>query len=188
MAKTPIGLRSRSREKPSVDFVFPAAEPGQLPCWRLVLRGCSQLCFQSNELTGLFFLAAVLVASPIAAAYMLAAAIIAPSARMLLGDRGAGLETGLPGLNPSLIAVSLPASLAIGLTTKVPKRSWRSTIGRNCCQPSISSLIFSTSSIRMGFQRGTMRWSSASHRAVGIDVRFGRRSLNEQRSIPFQSR
>ena len=32
---------------------------GRVPYWRLVLRGCSQLCFQSNELTGLFFLVAV---------------------------------------------------------------------------------------------------------------------------------
>lgn len=99
-----------------IDIILPQVEPGQVPYWRLVLRGCSQLCFQTNELTGLFFLAAVLVASPIAAAYMLAAAIIAPGARMLLGDRGATLETGLPGLNPSLIAVSLPAFYQTGWT------------------------------------------------------------------------
>ena len=92
-----------------VDIILPHVEPGKVPYWRLALRGCSQLCFQSNELTGLFFLAAVVVASPIAAAYMLAAAIIAPGARMILGDRGETLETGLPGLNPSLIAISLPA-------------------------------------------------------------------------------
>jgi len=99
-----------------VDIILPPVEPGQVPYWRLVLRGCSQLCFQTNELTGLFFLAAVLVASPIAAAYMLAAAIIAPGARMLLGDRGETLETGLPGLNPSLIAISLPAFYQTGWT------------------------------------------------------------------------
>ncbi|MDA4845057.1 urea transporter [Hoeflea poritis] len=99
-----------------VDLLFPHVEPGKVPYWRLALRGCSQLCFQTNELTGLLFLAAVLVASPIAAAYMLAAAIIAPGARMLLGDRGVTLETGLPGLNPSLIAVSLPAFYQTGWT------------------------------------------------------------------------
>src|SRR6516165_5606672 len=95
--------------KAPVDAIFPPVEAGQVPYWRLVLRGCSQLCFQTNELTGLFFLTAVLIASPIAAAYMLVAAIIAPGGRMLLGQKGRVLETGLPGLNPCLIALSLPA-------------------------------------------------------------------------------
>lgn len=102
--------------KQPVDILLPHVEPGKVPYWRLTLRGCSQLCFQTNELTGLLFLAAVLVASPIAAAYMLVAAIIAPGVRMLLGDRGETLETGLPGLNPSLIAVSLPAFYQTGWT------------------------------------------------------------------------
>jgi urea transporter len=100
--------------KQPVDIIFPPVTPGKLPYWRKVLRGPSQLCFQSNELTGLFFLAAVLVASPIAAAYMLVAAIIAPGGRMLLGERGPVLETGLPGLNPCLIAISLPAFFHTG--------------------------------------------------------------------------
>jgi urea transporter len=81
-----------------------------------VLRGCSQLCFQTNELTGLLLLAAVLIASPLAAAYMLLAAIMAPAGRMLLGDRGPVLETGLPGLNPCLIALSLPTFFHTGWT------------------------------------------------------------------------
>lgn len=99
-----------------VDLVFPPVRTGLVPYWRLVLRGCSQLCFQSNELTGLFFLAAVLVASPISAAYMLVAAIVAPGGRMLLGERGPVLATGLPGLNPSLIAISLPVFFQTGWT------------------------------------------------------------------------
>jgi len=100
-----------------VDIVFSPVPPGgRVPYWRLVLRSCSQLCFQTNELTGLCFLAAVLVASPIAAAYMLIAAIIAPGGRMLLGERGPVLATGLPGLNPCLIAVSLPAFFQTGWT------------------------------------------------------------------------
>jgi len=102
--------------KPPVDFLFPSVAPGAVPYWRRALRGCSQLCFQTNELTGLFFLAAVLVASPISAAYMLVAAAIAPGARMLLGDRGTVLETGLPGLNPCLLAISLPAFFETGWT------------------------------------------------------------------------
>ncbi len=99
-----------------VDIIFRPVEHGQVPYWRIVLRGCSQLCFQSNELTGLFFLAAVLVASPISAAYLLVAAILAPAGRMLLGVRGAALETGLPGLNPCLMALSIPAFFHTGWT------------------------------------------------------------------------
>jgi len=102
--------------KEPVDYIFPPAAPGQVPYWRLVLRGCSQLCFQSNELTGLFFLVAVLVASPISAAYLLVAGIMAPAGRMLLGDKGAVLSTGLPGLNPCLIALAIPAFFHTGWT------------------------------------------------------------------------
>ncbi len=79
-----------------------------VPYWRLVLRGCSQLCFQSNELTGAMLLLAVVVYSPIGAAYMLVAATLAPGARMLMGDRGPAVQAGIPGLNPILIALSLP--------------------------------------------------------------------------------
>jgi urea transporter len=102
--------------KPLVDTVFPPVEAGQVPYWRLVLRGCSQLCFQSNELTGVFFLVAVLVASPIAFGYLLVAGIMAPAGRMLMGDKGAVLSTGLPGLNPCLIALALPAFFETGWT------------------------------------------------------------------------
>ncbi|MEG6507623.1 urea transporter [Methyloligella sp. 2.7D] len=90
------------------DTLFPPVETGSVPYWRLVLRGCSQLCFQSNELTGLFFLGAVLVASPIGFLYFLVAAVMAPAGRMLMGDRGAVLASGLPGLNPGLVALALP--------------------------------------------------------------------------------
>ncbi len=72
---------------PPVDFIFTPVATGLVPYWRRALRGCSQLCFQTNELTGLFFLAAVLVASPISAVYMLVAAVLPPGGRMLLGDR-----------------------------------------------------------------------------------------------------
>jgi urea transporter len=102
--------------KAPVDLIFPPVKTGLVPYWRLVLRGCSQLCFQTNELTGVFFLAAVLIVSPIACAYLLVAAILAPAGRMLLGDRGPVLATGLPGLNPGLIALSLPALFHTGWT------------------------------------------------------------------------
>jgi len=89
---------------------------GHYPYWRLVLRGCSQLCFQSNEITGLFFIAAVFAASPITAAYFVVAAVAAPAGRMLLGAKDSTLATGLPGLNPSLIAISLPSFYATAWT------------------------------------------------------------------------
>jgi urea transporter len=100
--------------KPPVDYIFPPVETGRVPYWRLVLRGCSQLCFQSNELTGLFFLAAVFVGSPISAAYLLVAGIIAPAGRMLFGEPKDIVASGLPGLNPGLIALALPAFFHTG--------------------------------------------------------------------------
>jgi len=102
--------------KAPVDIIFPPVPPDRVPYWRRGLRGCSQLCFQSNELTGLFFLAALLIVSPIASAYFLVAAMLAPGARWLLGDRGAVLGTGMPGLNPCLIALSLTGSFETGWT------------------------------------------------------------------------
>jgi len=102
--------------KPPVDYIFPPAVPGQVPYWRLVLRGISQMCFQSNELTGVFFLLGVFVASPVSAAYLLVAGIMTPAGRMLLGDRGVILSSGLPGLNPSLIAIAIPAFFETGWT------------------------------------------------------------------------
>jgi urea transporter len=102
--------------KSPVDTILRPAEPGAVPYWRIVLRGCSQLCFQSNEWTGLCFLAAVLVASPIAAAYFLVAAIVAPQVRKGLGEKASVLETGMPGLNPCMIALSLPAFFETGWT------------------------------------------------------------------------
>jgi len=70
--------------KAPVDYIFPPIEVGSVPYWRLALRGCSQLCFQANELTGIFFLVAVFLASPIACAYLTVAALMAPGGRMQL--------------------------------------------------------------------------------------------------------
>ena len=75
--------------KQPVDILFPPVAPDAVPYWRLVLRGCSQLCFQTNELTGLFFLAAVAVHSPIAAAYFLLAGLSFAQARETI-SRGMG--------------------------------------------------------------------------------------------------
>jgi len=100
--------------KAPVDYVFPPVATGAVPYWRLVLRGWSQLCFQSNELTGLIFFAAVLIASPISAAYLLVAGLMAPAGRMLMGEPKSVLETGLPGLNPGVFAIALPAFFETG--------------------------------------------------------------------------
>jgi urea transporter len=100
----------------SVNSAARITESDWIPYWRIVLRGCSQLCFQSNEWTGLLFVMAVLVASPISAAYLLVAAIIAPAGRLLLEKKAPTLTTGLPGLNPCLIAISLPAFFHTGWT------------------------------------------------------------------------
>ena len=97
-----------------VDIIFPPKEGEKLPFYRIVLRSISQLCLQTNEVTGLAFLIAVLIASPIAAAYLLAAAILGPLIRKLLGETDEVLATGLPGLNPALIALSLPAFFDVG--------------------------------------------------------------------------
>ncbi len=102
--------------KQPVDIIFPPLEDGELPFYRIVLRGISQLCLQTNELTGLFFLAAVLIASPIASVYLLVAAILGPLGRRLMGERQEVLSTGLPALNPCLIALSLPVFFHTGWT------------------------------------------------------------------------
>ena len=91
-----------------VEYCFPPVPEGAVPYWRIALRGCSQLCFQTNELTALFFIAGVLVASPLAAAYLVVAALVTPLCGKLLGEKRAMLETGFYGLNPCLIALAFP--------------------------------------------------------------------------------
>lgn len=91
-----------------VDYLFPPVPDGTVPYWRVALRGCSQLCFQTNELTALFFFAGVLVVSPLTAAYLFVAALLTPLCGQLLGEKKSILETGFYGLNPCLIALALP--------------------------------------------------------------------------------
>jgi urea transporter len=94
--------------KPAVEWLFPPVEDGAVPYWRLSLRGISQLCFQTNELTALFFIAGVLIVSPLAAAYMIVAAAIAPLGGILLKEKRPVLEMGLYGFNPCLMGLSIP--------------------------------------------------------------------------------
>jgi urea transporter len=87
--------------------VLPGVPEGAVPFWRLVLRGCSQCCFQTNEVTGLIFLVAVLTYSREQALLMLMAAVIAPAVALLLrGDRFL-LELGVFGFNSCLMALAL---------------------------------------------------------------------------------
>ena len=99
-----------------VDALVGEPPDGRYPYWRLALRGCSQLCFQSNEITALFFIAAILIASPISAAYILVAIFAAPAGRLLLGEKRSSLATGMHGLNPSLISLALPSFFETGWT------------------------------------------------------------------------
>jgi urea transporter len=114
MASAVEAMMASVHMKPPVDYLFSPVDVDAVPYWRLVLRGCSQLCFQSNELTGLLFLAAVFVASPISAAYLLVAGIMAPAGRMLFGEPKDIVASGLPGLNPGLVALALPAFFHTG--------------------------------------------------------------------------
>ncbi|MCU0261953.1 MAG: urea transporter, partial [Ilumatobacteraceae bacterium] len=87
--------------------VLPGVPEGAVPYWRLVLRGCSQCCFQTNEVTGLIFLVAVLTYSREQALLMLMAALIAPAVALVLrGDRFL-LELGVFGFNSCLMALAL---------------------------------------------------------------------------------
>ena len=79
--------------------VLPAVEDGKVPFWRLVLRGCSQCCFQTNEMTGAavpdrradLHLAAVVL--------LLMGAVIGPVVAIALRADRALLELGLFGFN-----------------------------------------------------------------------------------------
>jgi urea transporter len=87
--------------------VLPGVAEGSVPFWRLVLRGCSQCCFQTNEVTGVIFLIAVLTYSREQALLMAMGAVIAPAVALLLrGDRVL-LELGVFGFNSCLMALAL---------------------------------------------------------------------------------
>jgi urea transporter len=87
--------------------VLPAVEDGKVPFWRIVLRGCSQCCFQTNEVTGAIFLLAVLSYSWRMAAFMLIGAIVGPAVALLLRANRALIELGLYGFNSCLMALAL---------------------------------------------------------------------------------
>lgn len=94
--------------------VLPAVADGAAPFWRIVLRGCSQCCFQTNEVTGAIFLLAVLTQSWRMAVYMLIGAIVGPAIAMLLKADRALIELGLFGFNSCLMALALGNFMAAG--------------------------------------------------------------------------
>lgn len=87
--------------------VLAPVEDGRVPFWRIVLRGCSQCCFQTNEVTGAIFLLAVLAYSWQMAAFMLIGAVVGPAVAIVLRADRALIELGLFGFNSCLMALAL---------------------------------------------------------------------------------
>ncbi len=87
--------------------ILPAVEDGRVPFWRIVLRGCSQCCFQTNEVTGVIFLVAVLTYSWQQSLLMLMGAVIGAAVGVLLRGERVLLELGLFGFNSCLMALAL---------------------------------------------------------------------------------
>ena len=87
--------------------LLPAVPDGAVPFWRIVLRGCAQCCFQTNEVTGALFLLAVLAYSGRQALFMLIGAVIGPLTARLVRADGTLIELGLFGFNSCLMALAL---------------------------------------------------------------------------------
>jgi urea transporter len=86
---------------------LPGVAPDEAPLWRQILRGFSQCAFQCNELTALFFIAAVFAHSWRMGVYYIIGVVLGTlTARLLGGDRTlAGL--GLFGFNSGLMGLAL---------------------------------------------------------------------------------
>jgi len=87
--------------------VLPAVEDGKVPFWRLVLRGCSQCCFQTNEVTGAIFLLAVLTYAWEQSLLMLMGAVIGTAVALGLKSDRALVELGVFAFNSCLMALAL---------------------------------------------------------------------------------
>jgi urea transporter len=72
-----------------------------------VLRGCSQCCFQTNEITGVLFLVAVLTYAWQQSLLMLIGAVVGTGVGMALKAERPLLELGLYGFNSCLMALAL---------------------------------------------------------------------------------
>lgn|GEM_PF-1936048 len=81
----------------------------------VLLRGCGNLCFQSNAVSGLFFLLAVAVHSRIQLVGMLIGATLGPFVGFLLREDRAVLEAGRYGFSPCLAGLAISFYLQPGL-------------------------------------------------------------------------
>lgn len=80
----------------------------------VLLRGCGNLCFQSNAATGLIFLLAVAVHSRVQLAGMLIGAVIGPLVGHLLRENRSTLEAGRYGFSPCLVGLAISFYLEPG--------------------------------------------------------------------------
>jgi urea transporter len=94
------------------NVVLPDPGFGKVPLWRQLLRGVSQLCFQANEITALFLIAAVAVYSWKSALYLIIAVIVGTLVARLVGAVPDLLDLGLYGFNSGLIGLALGAFFA----------------------------------------------------------------------------
>jgi urea transporter len=84
----------------------------------MALRGCSQVMFQNNPLTGLLFFTAIFIGAceeglpQVGFGSLLGTAVATLSAAMLTNDR-AGLRIGLYGYNGCLVGAALPTFLTV---------------------------------------------------------------------------
>ena len=94
--------------------VMPETEEGQAPLWRIIVRGFSQLCFQTNEITAVLFLVAVITFDWRMAILAVIGGIIGPLVAMGLKSDRVLVELGLFGFNSALIGLSLGAFFEFG--------------------------------------------------------------------------
>jgi urea transporter len=87
--------------------VLPAAAPGEVPFWRMCLRGFSQCAFQCNELTALAFIAAAGVYDWRMMIFYIISVILGTLVARLLGGDRVLLGLGLFGFNSGLMGLAL---------------------------------------------------------------------------------
>jgi urea transporter len=87
--------------------IMPETEVGETPLWRIIPRGLSQLCFQTNEITGVLFMVAVLTFNWQMAVLAIMGASIGTLVAMGMKSDRFLTELGLFGFNSALIGLSL---------------------------------------------------------------------------------
>lgn len=107
-------------------FLDPAHLPSPLPeeadlsAYKAILNSIAQICFQQNPLSGLLFLVGVLVCSPRAALWMLAAAALSLLCCWVLRLDNAAINSGLYGYNGVLVALGCLHSQGLGRLRVLP--------------------------------------------------------------------